>query len=196
LRRRPDQDDATRAFEDILDRYEKRVFNLARRLMGDHDEASDVTQETFVRAYKAIRRFRQDSDPFTWLSKITVNTCRNRFRQRDRRRRFEGAPFSEDVAAQAAEGSPRLQPSGSYEAAQTPHKSLEQRELGEKISESLQSLTDEHREAVVLRDFEGLSYQEIAEVTGATIENVKTRIFRGRSAMRERLLPYLKGQEL
>lgn len=193
MRRRRAPDDADRTFEEILDRYEKRIFNLAKRLLGDRDEASDVTQETFLKAYRAMNRFRRDSNPYTWLSKIAVNTCRNRFRQRDRRRKYEGVSYEEDVGGGAGVGSSVTLDGGA--AAETPHGSLQRRELNEKIAESLDSLSDEHRIAVVLRDFEGLSYREIAVLTGETIENVKTRIFRGRLAMRNGLMPYLTGTD-
>lgn len=192
MRGRLSQDEATRAFEEILDRYEKRIFNLAKRLLGDHDEACDVTQETFVKAYRAMKRFRRDSNPYTWLSKIAVNTCRNRFKQRDRRRRFESLSFDEDLSAAGPEGSQAPARPATAQSADTPHASLERKELAGKVSESLASLSPEHRVAVVLRDFEGLSYKEIAELTGESIQNIKTRIFRGRLAMRNRLMPYLR----
>jgi RNA polymerase sigma-70 factor (ECF subfamily) len=196
LRRRDPADEATRAFEEILEHCEKRVFNLVKRLVGDREEACDLTQETFIRAFKSMETFRRDSNPYTWLSKIALNLCRNRFRQRQRRTGRERTGFQEEIGAGISgetDGWSAQPRPGSANG--SPHHAVEANELNQKINQALTQLSYEHRVAIVLRDFEGCSYKEIALLTGETLENVKTRIFRARSAMRRMLRPYLEGAD-
>ena len=179
---------AISSFDELLDRYEKSVFNLIYRLIGEYEEAADLTQETFVAAYRSFHAFRGESSVFTWICQIAVNRCKNRFKERDRKRRFE-FPFrymkEEDDKAVEDE-----RVSGVDES--TPLVQLEKKELQAKITAAISSLPEEYRLVVVLRDMQGLSYQEIAAAVGISLEAVKSRIHRGRAILRRKLAPYLQ----
>ena len=179
-------DARTRQLERLLELYEKRIYSLLYRLVGNREDAADLTQETFLKAFQALEQFRREAAEYTWLARIAVNSAKNRFRAKDRRRRGEvdglDSSESEEYVEVADEPS-------------TPQAVLLARELGETIESAIGGLPDELRVAIVLRDIEGYSYKEIADVTGASIENVKTRIFRGRSRIRRVLEPYLRGDE-
>jgi RNA polymerase sigma-70 factor (ECF subfamily) len=188
--RRADQQDAAEArpdFETVLRLFHKRVYNLAYRILGNSDEAADLTQETFVKAYKAYSGFRGTSQAvYPWLCRIAVNGCKNRFREMGRRSEYEVLSLDEpvetqDSAVQLEIGDESMNPAGV----------LERRELEAKIQESIQVLPPELRLVVVLRDMQGLSYREIVDATGLTMETVKIRIHRGRGLLRRRLAPYL-----
>jgi RNA polymerase sigma-70 factor (ECF subfamily) len=155
------------------------------RLVGDRDDAADLTQEAFLNAFRALESFRREASEYTWLARIAVNAAKNRFRSRDRRRQVEAD--GGDLSA-GAEQIADTRPDGSPPAA------LEARELGEAIDAAIAGLPDELRMVIVLRDIEGCSYKDIADVTGASVENVKTRIFRGRSRIRRVLEPYLSPE--
>ncbi len=182
----PDDEDRLHTFEELIEKYEKKIFNLILRHIGDRDEAADLTQDTFVNAYRAFGAFRGECKISTWLCQIAMNHCKNRFRQRDRRREVEGpsldAPTSSDPDANPLE-IPDWQHS--------PHRVVEGRELQRLIQQAIQSLTPEYRTVIVLCDLQGHSYQEIAAITGLTLEAVKTRIHRGRLMIRRKLSPYL-----
>jgi RNA polymerase sigma-70 factor (ECF subfamily) len=182
----PDDDDRLLTFEELVEKYEKKIFNLILRQIGDRDEAADLTQDTFVNAYRAFGSFRGECKISTWLCQIAMNHCKNRFRQRDRRRDVEGisldAPASEDPDAQRMEIA---------DWQQSPHRVLETRELQRLIYQAIHSLPPEYRSIIVLCDLQGHSYQEIATITGLTLEAVKTRIHRGRLMIRRKLSPYL-----
>ncbi|MDO8682377.1 MAG: sigma-70 family RNA polymerase sigma factor [Armatimonadota bacterium] len=169
------------AFEEIIDTYEKRVFNLIYRLVGDYDEAADLTQDTFVAAYRGYSRFRSECSVYTWLCRIAINNCKNRFRERDRRRQYEDAPFNGDDNLPAA--------TASDESA--PHMAVERKELRERIEQAIAALPEDYKIVVVLRDMHAMSYQEIAEATELSIDNVKVRLSRARAMLRRKLEPYL-----
>lgn len=175
-------------FEAVLRAFHKRIYSLAYRLLGNTDEAADLTQETFVKAYKAYTRFQGDSEAvYPWLCQITVNGCKNRFKELSRRGRFEAWSLDEPIEI---DESPLDTMIGDNSA--NPADVLEQRDLESKIQEAVQSLPPEFRVVVVLRDMHGLSYKEIADATGLTMEVIKVRLFRGRGILRRRLLPYVE----
>lgn len=175
-------------FETLLRLFHKRIYNLTYRLLGDPDEAADLVQETFVRAYRAYPKFQGDvGGVYPWLCQITVNGCKNKFRDMSRRNRYEGVSLDgqiegEDSSFDFQMGDESGNPAGL----------LEQRELEERVHEAIQSLHPDYRVVVVLRDLHGLSYKEIAESTGLTLETVKARLFRARAALKRRLTPYIE----
>lgn len=179
------------SFEDLVARYERRIYNLVYRQVGDPEDAADLTQETFVKAFRAFDRFRGDSSVFTWLCQIALNLCKNRFRQRDRMRAVGGASIEE----MAEPEEPGQAPLEVADWSQSPERLYEQRELVDRVQEAIAALPHEYRTVIVLRDLQHLSYQEIADVTGLTLENVKTRLHRGRLMLRRKLEPYVHGQE-
>lgn len=173
-------------FDRLVDEHEKPIFNLIYRLVGDMDEAADLTQETFVAAYKSFASFRGESSVYTWLYRIAVNRCKNKFKADDRRRGFEDlsldaghAGDDEPLGASLAisEGSPGVV--------------LERKELRAKIERAISQLPPDYKVVVVLRDLQGLSYDEIAGAAELSVDVVRTRLARARAMLRQRLGPYL-----
>jgi RNA polymerase sigma-70 factor (ECF subfamily) len=193
---RPAQDDergghpVAEAFDHLFQAYEQKIFNLVYRLVGDYEDAADLTADTFVRALRAYDRFRGDAHPYTWLYRIALNLCKNYFRQQQHRSRVHC--FSLDRPADH-EGQPL--PREIEDAGPGPHQRVESKELESKVAKCLLQLRPELRALVVLRDLQGLSYQEIGRVLGCSEKAVKSRLFRARSQLREQLTPYLSGSE-
>jgi RNA polymerase sigma-70 factor (ECF subfamily) len=179
--------DTLPCFETLLDLYHRRIYNLVFRLIGNADEAADLTQETFIRAYEAYSRFRGTSEAvYPWLCRIAVNNCKNKFREQSRRRQFE--PVSLD-------SSPGSDADGSCfeigDETLNPANVLERKELDEKVQEAISALPPDYRTVLVLRDMQGLTYKEIADATGLSLDNVKVRLFRGRGVVRRKLSAYI-----
>lgn len=170
------------AFAQVVAENYERIYNVIYRLVNDDEEAADLTQDTFVAAYRAYGRFRHESSAYTWLYRIAVNLTKNRFEKQQRvgaREAFSlDAPMqldSDEVARQVEDW------------ALSPERVSENDELGAIVLREVAALKYDYREVVVLRDLEGLSYREIAEVLGCSVEAVKSRLFRARSVLRERL---------
>lgn len=174
-------------FNALLDRYHKKIFNVLLRMVGDFHEAADLTQDVFVQAYKALPTFRGDSKIYTWLYRIAVNRGKNRMKQIARGNAVVTGSLDEPIDTE--EGLTRDVPDQSF----IPDRLLEQRELQAIVSEEINNLPPDFRLVVILRDIEGLSYKDMAEVIGISLEAVKSRLFRARSLLRERLRPYLSG---
>ena len=166
------------AFETLVRRYQTRVVNYVLAIVRDTGEAEDVAQETFIRAHRSLGRFRSESSFKTWLYTIATNTARSALDRRARRKRVADQSLDDDAQGQGAERVPSQGPD--VETA------LVAREA---IDSALATLSDELRVAVVLRDVEGLDYQEIAEVTDVPIGTVESRIFRARRKLRTLLQP-------
>jgi RNA polymerase sigma-70 factor, ECF subfamily len=177
-------EESNQAFDEIINAYEKRIFNLIYRLVGDYDEAADLTQDTFVAAYRAYGRFRWECSVYTWLCRIAVNNCKNRFRERDRQR------LREDTSLDTFEEAP----AACTPAEAAPDEEVERKELRQRIEEAVAALPEEYRVVAVLRDLQGMSYQEISEATDLSLDNVKVRLSRARAMLRRKLAPYLSGQ--
>ncbi len=170
------------AFDTLANRYASDIYGLLFRITQDAEEASDLTQETFLSALKAIQKFRGEADLKTWLFRIAINESRNRFRWWKRRRR--DVTISLDVTI--GESDTPLSETFSSDALNPEEKTL--RGEREKIlREALNELPDIFREAVVLCDIEGLSYEEIAQTLEVNIGTVKSRIARGRDELRRKL---------
>lgn len=173
-------------FDAIFDLYHRKVFNVIFRLVGDQDDAEDLTQETFVNAYRAYERFRGDSQVYTWLYRIAVNVCKNRFKQEKRASRVRMDSLDEPVPGEDGPMQ-RDVPDDSL----NPLRAVEAGELRGVIHQAIQELPPEYRVPIVLRELQELSYAEIAEVMGIPVDTVKTRIFRARGLLRNKLGPYL-----
>ena len=174
------------SFDAIFDLYYRKVFNVIYRLVGDPDDAEDLTQETFVNAYRAYGRFRGDSQVYTWLYRIAVNVCKNRFKQERRASRVRMDSLDEPVPGEDGPMQ-RDVPDDSL----NPYRAVESGELKSVIHGAIQELPPEYRVPIVLRELRELSYAEIAEVMGIPVDTVKTRIFRARGLLRTKLGPYL-----
>ncbi len=172
-------------------RYGKQIFNTIYQWIGDYEEAADLTQETFISAHKARDQFRGDSKAYTWLYRIAHNHLKNRIKQRGRQREMEGPSL--DAGLNGEEGDrDEVVTRDVADWSGSPSRLLEQKELGAQISRAVDSLAPEYRVVLVLREVDGLSYTEIAEATGLTLEAVKTRLNRARAMVRQKVEPYLK----
>jgi RNA polymerase sigma-70 factor (ECF subfamily) len=181
--------DRTLTFDALVAAYEKKIFNVIYRILGDYEEAADLTQETFISAYKGFDRFRGDSQVYTWIYQIAINHCRNRLRQRGRMRSIQVESLDQPRAWEGEEDSLQREIA---DFSQAPHTVLEEKELRERILAAVESLPPDYREVVVLREIQGLSYNEIADATSLSLDNVKTRLSRARAMLRRKLEPYYK----
>jgi len=172
-----------RAFELLVDKYQRRLGRLLSRFIRDPAEVEDVMQEAFIKAYRALPAFRGDSAFYTWLYRIGINTAKNYLAAMGRR-----APTSTDMEAEEAEGhvdGERLRDLN------TPENLLLSREIADTVNSTIDSLPEELRTAIQLREMEGMSYEEIASIMGCPIGTVRSRIFRAREAIAERLRPLI-----
>lgn len=160
-----------RAFEEIYSQHEKMVFNLALRMSGDPEDAAELTQEVFLRVYRHMARFRGRSTLKTWVFRIAVNCCRSRFRRR-RLPFLSPGPNSEDTIERVVD--PRA----------NPERDALNSSLGEQLSSALARVPVQFREAVLLRDVQGFSYDEIADILRIRKGTVRSRIARGRERLR------------
>lgn len=171
-----------KAFDLLVLKYQQKVANLISRYVRDPTEVLDVTQEAFIKAYRALPNFRGDSAFYTWLYRIAINTAKNHLAAMNRR------PPSSDVEAETAEQMDtgvRLKEYGTPE-----HLALEA-EIAETIKAAIDDLPEDLRTAITLRELEGLSYDEIAKAMECPIGTVRSRIFRAREAIDARLRPLL-----
>ncbi len=170
------------AFDTLANRYANDIYGLLYRLTQDAEEASDLTQETFLSALKAIKKFRGEADLKTWLFRIAINESRNRFRWWKRRRRDQTISLDMPIGT----GETPLSETFSSNAL-NPEENALRGERAKLLREALNDLSDIFREAVVLCDIEGLSYEEIAQTLEVNIGTVKSRIARGRDELRRKL---------
>lgn len=170
-----------REFEIAVALYERRLYGVALRLTSNADDAAELVQDTFVRAYRAWSKFRKDSQSYTWMYRIMVNLNKDRLAKLARRRENETDLLDDQ--------------GNSIEIRDTkpePDKHTAQGELSEVLAAAIESLPAGYRECVVLKDAEGLSYEEIAGVMDITVEAVRSRLARARQQLRQRLAQYLK----
>jgi RNA polymerase sigma-70 factor (ECF subfamily) len=174
-----------RAFDLLFARYQHKIVNLVGRYLRNPQDVEDVTQEAFIKAFKALPRFRGDSAFYTWLYRIAINTAKNHMVAKSRR------PPGADVDVEDAEfmdGAEALKESESPEAA------LARDELSDAIDEAIGALPDDLRSAVTLREFDGLSYEQIAEIMECPVGTVRSRIFRARESIDQHIAPLLDRQ--
>ena len=170
------------AFDVLVLKYQNKIIQLVNRYVHDSDEARDVAQEAFIKAYRAIGRFRGDSAFYTWLYRIAINTAKNYLVASGRR------PPRSDIDAQDAE---QYEGATGLKEYATPERLLLKDEIQAAIVEAIDELPDELRTAITLRELEGLSYEEIAQTMECPIGTVRSRIFRARDAIDTRLKPLL-----
>jgi len=163
------------AFEELVMTYQHRVFGVALRMLGNPAEAEEVAQEAFVRAHRALGEFRGDAKLSTWLYAIASRLCLNRLAAGERRMARQG----EDALLRLSDAGPR------------PDAALERRELETALGRAIAELPEDRRIVVVLRDVEGLSYEEIAQVLELTLGTVRSRLHRARAELKEKLERFL-----
>ncbi len=172
-----------RAFELLVEKYQRKLGRLLARFIRDPAEVEDVTQEAFIKAYRALPAFRGDSAFYTWLYRIGINTAKNYLMALGRR-----APTSTEVEAEDAEG---FEDGDQLRDINTPESMLLSKEIAETVNATIEGLPEELRTAIQLREIEGMSYEDIARVMDCPIGTVRSRIFRAREAIAERLRPLL-----
>ncbi len=188
---RRDFADLQHDFNALVGRHQQRIYNLAYQHIGDSDEASDITQETFISAYRARQNFRGEARVFTWLFRIAINHTKNRLKAKSRSRTHEGPSLDSTFDQEGGEpGGDLLESSLVADWSQAPETVLEQGELLTKIREAIEALPFEYRSVLILREMEDMNYNDIAAATGLSLEAVKTRISRARAMVRRRVSPY------
>ncbi|HHY38108.1 MAG TPA: sigma-70 family RNA polymerase sigma factor [Clostridia bacterium] len=168
------------AFGALVRTHEKKIYNMAYRMLGNTEDAFDASQEAFTKAFFSLESFRGTSSFSTWLYRIAANICLDELR---RRKRSKILPLDAPLSLSDGEILREL-PS----QAETPEQILTRKELLRDIERSILSLSPEHRLAITLRDIQGLSYEEIADLTGASLGTVKSRIHRARNALKNAIL--------
>ncbi|MBV1906878.1 MAG: RNA polymerase sigma factor RpoE [Pseudomonadales bacterium] len=171
------------AFDLLFSRYQYKIAALVSRFIRDAHEVEDVTQEAFIKAYRALPRFRGDSAFYTWLYRIAINTAKNYLVSRNRR------PPATDIDAEEAEF---MDGGESLRQVENPQNELARDELARVINQAIRELPADLRTAVTLREFEGLSYEQISEVMECPVGTVRSRIFRAREAIDAKIRPLLE----
>lgn len=172
-----------KSFDVLVLKYQHKVINLVMRYMHDPDTAQDVAQEAFIKAYRGLKNFRGESAFYTWLYRIAINTAKNHLVSQGRR-----APTNDIDADEAEqfEGESALKEYG------TPENEMLRDEIQSMVSNAIDALPDDLRTAIVLRELEGMSYEEIAEAMDCPIGTVRSRIFRARESIDKVLQPLLR----
>jgi RNA polymerase sigma-70 factor (ECF subfamily) len=182
------------AFEMLVVKYQRRIERLIGRIIRDVDLVPDVAQETFIRAYRALPQFRGDSAFYTWLYRIAVNTAKKTLSDL---KRDPVVTESSLASNQGGDDDETYRPERGLSDGETPESILASRQVAATVNAAIMALPDDLRQAILLREVEGLSYDEIAEAMACPIGTVRSRIFRAREAIAARLQPLLdtkKGQ--
>jgi len=180
-----------RAFELLVVKYQRRIERLIGRMVRDVDLVEDIAQETFIRAYRALPNFRGESAFYTWLYRIAVNTSKKAMAglQRD--------PLVTESALASADldGEESSRVENEVTDGETPESLMASRQIADTVNAAIEALSDDLRQAITLREIEGLSYEEIAELMNCPIGTVRSRIFRAREAIATRLRPMLDTRQ-
>ena len=179
-----------RAFEMLVVKYQRRIERLISRMVRDDGLVEDVAQETFIRAYRALPQFRGDSAFYTWLYRIAVNTAKKLLVERKR-----DPVISESTLVSHDDGDETSRAENELSDGETPEAVLASKEIAATVNAAIDALSEDLRQAIVLREIEGLSYEEIADVMNCPIGTVRSRIFRAREAIANRLRPLLGTRE-
>ena len=179
----------TRAFEMLVVKYQRRIERLIGRMVRDVDLVPDIAQESFIRAYRAIPQFRGDSAFYTWLYRIAVNTAKKALMELKR-----DPLVSETALASRDEDDETSRVENELSDGETPESIMASKQIAGAVNAAIEGLSDDLRQAIVLREIEGLSYDEIAAVMNSPIGTVRSRIFRAREAIAQRLRPMLDAR--
>ena len=174
------------AFELLVVKYHRKLGRLLSRMVRDAAEVEDITQETFIKAYRALPQFRGESAFYTWLYRIGVNTAKNYLVARKRQ------PVYSDVLAEDAEN---YEEGDILRDVATPDAELQTKQIAQAVNAAVDALPEELRTAITLREIEGMSYEEIAQFMNCPIGTVRSRIFRAREAIAEKIRPMLGGHK-
>jgi len=176
-------------YEELVLRYQRRIFNLSLRYLNVESEAQEVTQEIFIKVYKNLKGFRGEAKFSTWLYQVAVNHCKNKLKYLKRRHYYTSDSMEQTM--ETDDGEIKHQ----YAASEpSPLEEATTHDVKERVRAAIEKLGPEQREAIVLRDLQGLSYEEVAEITGQALGTVKSRIHRARSELARILRPMLEAE--
>jgi len=176
------------SFQKLIEIHQKKIFNLVYRMINNEEDAKDLTQDILVKAFKNIEKFRLDSSFSTWLYRIATNTCLDELRKR--KKRFSEIPLTvEDEETDKTIKEYAIDRNG-------PDSIYLKKERQRLISDEIKKLSPDYKQMIILRDIQGLSYEEISEICEVNIGTIKSRINRGRNQLRERLMKYKELFEL
>ncbi len=178
------QNDDMRAYDQLMRRYQERIYGTVYHMTSNHEDANDLTQDTFIKAYRVLKSFKGDSSFFTWVYRIAVNRTINFLKQRKNR-----VQMSLNDVDFHAENDPDLVALASDK---TPRRDLGLSELQEKLNAAMQKLSEDHRMVVTLHDVQGLSHDEIGEIMDCNVGTVRSRLFYARQQLQAHLSDYLK----
>jgi RNA polymerase sigma-70 factor (ECF subfamily) len=164
------------SFNQLVLRWERPIYALAYRVIGREEDARDVAQETFLRAFRALKGFKGQAKFSSWLYRITLNLCRDWIR-RERRTPLVQAPEGVDVIELAGEGTP----------SETVEELVSRHEIGRAVAKAMSQLPEEQRTAIILKEYHGLTFQEIADLLDCPLSTVKTRLYQGLTVLRKQL---------
>ena len=177
-----------KAFELLVIKYQRRIQRLIGRMVRDVDLVEDISQETFIRAYRALAQFRGEAQFYTWLYRIAINTAKKALMDLKRN------PTGSENAYKSDDDDETSRVENELTSSETPEAVLASKEIAEIINTAMQALPEELREAITLREIEGLSYEEISEAMNCPIGTVRSRIFRAREAISAKVKPLLENQ--
>ena len=177
-----------KAFELLVIKYQRRIQRLIGRMVRDVDLVEDIAQETFIRAYRALAQFRGEAQFYTWLYRIAVNTAKKALMDLKRN------PTVSENSFKSGEDNETSPLENELISSETPDAVLASKEIAEMVNAALGALPEELRQAITLREIEGLSYEEISEAMSCPIGTVRSRIFRAREAISEKVKPLLENQ--
>jgi RNA polymerase sigma-70 factor (ECF subfamily) len=173
-----------KAFSILVEKYHKKLFRLLSRMVRDQSEIEDIVQDSFIKAYRAINNFRGDSAFYTWLYRIGINTAKNHLVALGKRPKAMDEVEIEDIE--------NFESGHEMRNHDTPESIMMNQEIVAAVSETIETLPEELKEAIALREMDGLSYEEIAEIMQCPIGTVRSRIFRAREAIAEKLKPLIE----
>lgn len=179
------------AYELLVIKYQQRVHRLIRRMVHDSDLVQDLVQETFIRAYRAIHQFRGDAQFYTWLYRIAINTAKKHLLESRR-----DPVIPEHASKKSSENDETSSSLVESITQETPETLLEAKELAHAVNAAVQGLTEDLRQALILREIEGLTYEEIALLMDCPIGTVRSRIFRARETIAAKIKPLLANQSM
>ena len=174
------------AFDQLVLRHEQKIYRLLYRILGNEQDARDLTQDTFLKGYRAFGSFREESAFGTWLYRIAINLSTSRKRTLARQRPYR--PLSLSIGHPGNETHVQIDPPDSGDR---PSEVFEKREIGQIVRTTIDTLNEDYREVLILRDLEGLSYDQIAAIADIPIGTVRSRIHRARLELRDRLQPHI-----
>jgi RNA polymerase sigma-70 factor (ECF subfamily) len=180
-----------RAFEMLVVKYQRRIERLIARMVRDVDLVQDIAQESFIRAYRALPQFRGDSAFYTWLYRIAVNTAKKALVDLKR----DPVVLESALAGSSDDDDETYRAERELSHGETPEAILASKEIGSAVNAAVAALSEDLRQAITLREIEGLSYEEIAEIMNCPIGTVRSRIFRARESIAQRLRPLLDTRE-